>query len=122
MTTSTRDTELESLIAKWKLASREAAEEVFQGAQERVNRMGGVDAWREQSRKDAKSWGDDEREGSMGQLSEEQREVRQIQMDDLEAERKKYGTTEGEVEAEEVVERDDNVSLIVSLLPPTLQC
>jgi len=35
-----------ALITKWKGASREAAEEVFGDVRDRVNRMGGVGAWR----------------------------------------------------------------------------
>src|SRR5215469_10267919 len=42
--------ELEELAEKWKGAARLAAEEVFASARDRVNRMGGVGAWREQER------------------------------------------------------------------------
>jgi hypothetical protein len=45
-----QDTELEALIVKWKTASKEAAEELFAGARDRVNRMGGVRAWKERIR------------------------------------------------------------------------
>lgn len=38
---------LEELALKWKLASHGAAEEIFGSVKERVNRMGGVEAWRE---------------------------------------------------------------------------
>ncbi|SLM33613.1 hypothetical protein LPUS_02138 [Lasallia pustulata] len=48
--TSGKDAELEALIAKWKSASRAAAEEIFGGVKDRVNRMGGVGAWRERER------------------------------------------------------------------------
>ncbi|PGH06215.1 hypothetical protein AJ79_06603 [Helicocarpus griseus UAMH5409] len=48
---SGQDAELEVLIRKWKTASREAAEELFVGAEERVKRMGGVKGWREGMRK-----------------------------------------------------------------------
>ncbi|EGC44279.1 DNA repair protein Dds20/Mei5 [Histoplasma capsulatum var. duboisii H88] len=48
---SGQDAELEILIAKWKRVSREAAEELFVGAEERVKRMGGVTGWRENMRK-----------------------------------------------------------------------
>ncbi|EON69825.1 hypothetical protein W97_09088 [Coniosporium apollinis CBS 100218] len=47
---SGRDNELETLIQKWKEASRAAAEEVFGRSKDRVNRMGGVGAWRERER------------------------------------------------------------------------
>ena len=59
---SNKDAELESLIKKWRLASQEAAEEVFAGAQERVARMGGLAAWKERSKRDAFQWDHEEDE------------------------------------------------------------
>lgn len=44
---SKQDAELEALIFKWKVVSREAAEELFGFAKEKVERMGGVAAWKE---------------------------------------------------------------------------
>jgi Swi5-dependent recombination DNA repair protein 1 len=44
---STKSAELEALTEKWRSAARLAAEEVFAGARDKVNRMGGVGAWRE---------------------------------------------------------------------------
>jgi Swi5-dependent recombination DNA repair protein 1 len=41
------DHDLEELALKWKLASQSAAEEIFGTVKERVNRMGGVQAWRD---------------------------------------------------------------------------
>lgn len=57
---SDKDTELEALIAKWKSVSQNAAEEVFAGAQERVSRMGGMKAWREQMRSQSARWEEEE--------------------------------------------------------------
>lgn len=48
-----QDDELAELITKWKGVSREAAEELFVGARDKVNGMGGVGAWKEKAR-DAK--------------------------------------------------------------------
>lgn len=53
---STKDSELEALVIKWRHASQEAAVEVFEGAQERVKRMGGMAAWRECSKRDTSRW------------------------------------------------------------------
>lgn len=53
---SSKDTELEGLIIKWRLVSQEAADEVFAGAQERVTKMGGMAAWRERSKQDSARW------------------------------------------------------------------
>lgn len=46
--------ELEGLIGKWKGAGRLAAEELYVGARQRVDRMGGVGAWREREREGKK--------------------------------------------------------------------
>ena len=46
-TSDSTDNDLEELAVKWKLASQAAAEEIFGSVKERVNRMGGVDAWRD---------------------------------------------------------------------------
>jgi Swi5-dependent recombination DNA repair protein 1 len=56
--TSDRDTELEALIVKWRVASRAAAEEVFAGARDKVNKMGGVGAMRDREKsKNETAWG-----------------------------------------------------------------
>jgi len=51
ITSTTTDAELEVLAQKWKAASQTAAEELFGSVKERVNRMGGVAAWRETEKK-----------------------------------------------------------------------
>ncbi|KAK7540851.1 uncharacterized protein J3D65DRAFT_616709 [Phyllosticta citribraziliensis] len=51
ISTSTKDQELEELIQKWREASRAAAEEVFGTVRDRVNKMGGVGAWREREQR-----------------------------------------------------------------------
>jgi hypothetical protein len=53
---STQDSELAALIIKWRRVSQKAADEVFEGAHERVKRMGGMAAWREQSKRDTSRW------------------------------------------------------------------
>lgn len=45
-----QDAGLERLVVKWKTVSRDAAEELFAGARDKVNRMGGVEVWREKMR------------------------------------------------------------------------
>ncbi|EPE30822.1 hypothetical protein GLAREA_03789 [Glarea lozoyensis ATCC 20868] len=49
------DAELRVLVAKWKSASRMAAEEMFGRVRDRVNRMGGPRAWKEIQKKQADS-------------------------------------------------------------------
>ena len=48
---SSKTAELEGLISKWKAVAQDAAEEVFASAKERVGRMGGMRARREQMQK-----------------------------------------------------------------------
>ena len=55
LATSDKDEKLLGLIETWRTASRAAAEEVFVGTRERVQRMGGVGAWRERER-EQKAW------------------------------------------------------------------
>ena len=80
--TSGKDAELEALIAKWKGASRDAAEEIFGGVKDRVNRMGGVGAWRERERETKKrfsAWDEEpvKREGDGDEDNEESEERRE---------------------------------------------
>lgn len=51
ISSTTTDAELEALTDKWRLASQQAAEEIFGSVKERVCRMGGVAAWRESEKK-----------------------------------------------------------------------
>ncbi|PGH28161.1 hypothetical protein AJ80_00051 [Polytolypa hystricis UAMH7299] len=51
LTSSTKDSDLEALIGKWKLVAREAVEELFGVAKESVEKMGGVKGWRESVRR-----------------------------------------------------------------------
>lgn len=55
LATSDKDEKLLALIETWRTASRAVAEEVFVGTRERVQRMGGVGAWRERER-EQKVW------------------------------------------------------------------
>ncbi|KAM7191799.1 hypothetical protein V8F20_009162 [Naviculisporaceae sp. PSN 640] len=55
--------ELEALIEKWKGASRQAAEDLFELIKQRVDSMGGGKAWRDSRRRQQQGWsgfGDDE--------------------------------------------------------------
>jgi Swi5-dependent recombination DNA repair protein 1 len=104
---SNTDAELDTLIRKWQLVSREAAEELFAGAKDRVNRMGGVGAWREQNQKQTQAW-DNEEPVNQDDLTDEQRDMIEEQKEEMEAEKQKYGI--GKVE-EVIEEKDDEVGL-----------
>ncbi|MCJ1281146.1 hypothetical protein MMC26_000464 [Xylographa opegraphella] len=54
---SAQDAELARLTTLWRLAARQAAEELFAGVRDRVNRMGGVGAWRQREREGRERWG-----------------------------------------------------------------
>lgn len=59
---SPRDEELQALTEKWKKVSQNVADELFVSAKDRIERMGGVDAWKEKERmrKVQMSWDDEE--------------------------------------------------------------
>ncbi|KAJ5858778.1 hypothetical protein N7534_004055 [Penicillium rubens] len=58
--TNPRYIEIPTLITKWRLASQDAADEVFVDTKEKFNRLGGMAAWRERSKRDATRWNFDE--------------------------------------------------------------
>ena len=68
ITNSTTDSELEALTEKWRMASQQAAEEIFGTVKERVCRMGGVAAWRESEKQKF------ERSHGMGEFAPEPEE------------------------------------------------
>lgn len=55
LATSSQDSDLLVLIERWRTASRSAAEELFATTRDRVNRMGGVGAWKDRER-EQKEW------------------------------------------------------------------
>ena len=73
-----QDQELKDLISKWKLASREAATLVFEAAREKVEKMGGIRAWRERERESRLgggrmgNWGWDDEQGKRDGGDEEE--------------------------------------------------
>ncbi|KAL9115931.1 MAG: hypothetical protein Q9227_000299 [Pyrenula ochraceoflavens] len=89
---SGKDDELQVLVDKWKMASRELAEEAFRTAKDRVNRMGGVGAWRQSIQKRPNGWDDDEAEIQSEDLTDEQREAFEIAREEMLAENAKYGS------------------------------
>jgi hypothetical protein len=114
ISTSATDAELEALIHKWRTASREAAEELFRGARDRVNKMGGVGAWRERSRQQQGGWGDDdegEKNEDGSELTPAQREARAVMMEEMKAEMEKYGEKK-----EQVVEEKDDESFTMDMM------
>ncbi|KAI8933529.1 hypothetical protein NX059_009266 [Plenodomus lindquistii] len=73
LATSTQDDDLVVLIDKWRTASRAAAEELFGSTRDRVNRMGGVGAWKErenESKERQLQWDREEREAEREKIEE----------------------------------------------------
>lgn len=73
LATSTKDDDLQVLTDRWRTASRAAAEELFASTRDRVNRMGGVGAWRDRE-KEAKErtmkWDREEMEAEKERMEE----------------------------------------------------
>ncbi|KAB2099355.1 hypothetical protein AG0111_0g12395 [Alternaria gaisen] len=73
LATSTKDDDLVMLIDKWRTASRAAAEELFGSTRDRVNRMGGVGAWKErekESKERQMQWDKEEMEAEREKMEE----------------------------------------------------
>ncbi|KAF2493600.1 hypothetical protein BU16DRAFT_528867 [Lophium mytilinum] len=102
LATSSTDADLEVLVDRWRTASRAAAEELFANTRDRVNRMGGVGAWRDRERdqrdRNAK-WEREEREAEMEEAKERLRAARE--------EEGGGGSGEQEEREYEEVERED---------------
>jgi len=73
LATSTKDDDLVILVDKWRTASRAAAEELFGSTRDRVNRMGGVGAWKErekESKERQMQWDKEEQEAERERMEE----------------------------------------------------
>jgi Swi5-dependent recombination DNA repair protein 1 len=73
LATSTKDDDLVLLIDKWRTVSRIVAEELFATTRDKVNRMGGVGAWkaREKEGKERQlQWDREEREAERERIDE----------------------------------------------------
>jgi hypothetical protein len=104
------DVELELVIGKWQRVSREAAEELFASAKDRVNCMGGVAAWRERNQKQTQRW-DEEESVNQDALTDEQKDLIEEQKEEMEAMNQKYGIEKVE---QVVEEKEDEVGLPAS--------
>lgn len=112
LATTTEDENLLRLIDTWRMASRAAAEELFAGTRDRVNRMGGVGAWRDRE-KEQKEWRRKQDVEAM-EAERERREAEREGEDNQEDERYLEGADdygEDDQEQQEVSGKDDDVSL-----------
>ena len=101
-----KDEELQTLVAKWKNTSREVAEEVFKEAKEKINRMGGVGAWRERSTSRPSGW-EEQEQFEQQDLTDEQKEEIDFMKQEMAEETRKYGLQE----KEEQINDDDVISI-----------
>ena len=121
LATSTKDDDLQVLIDRWRTASRATAEELFGSTRDRVNRMGGVGAWKERE-KEAKErtmkWDLEEKEAERERM-EEAKENGEVDNEayDTYAE---MADEQGENEEEDHVPKaaDDDVSLALLEVVP----
>ena len=80
------DAELKELVQKWKLASRQAAEDLFELIKGRVADMGGAKAWRETRKRQLEgfhsAWDDEGQKGKMKTDDGNKREVEDSDVSD----------------------------------------
>lgn len=111
---SSKDKELERLISLWKGASRSAAEEVYAKVKDRVNRMGGVAAWKERERNSGWGGGWDEEKNDIGH-EEEVDERGQAERDD-----ERDGLDKDRVERAKADEVDEDAGFTMDMMLKSL--
>jgi len=77
------DGELLGLIQKWKAVSRAAAEDLFTGIRERVNRMGGPKAWKEAKQRQQEFLAAFNNEAPVSELNQAREEGNECEKGDL---------------------------------------
>ncbi|KAF2820246.1 hypothetical protein CC86DRAFT_459757 [Ophiobolus disseminans] len=73
LATSTKDDDLIVLVDRWRTASRSAAEEIFATTRDKVNRMGGVGAWKareKEGKERQQQWDMEERQAEREKMEE----------------------------------------------------
>jgi Swi5-dependent recombination DNA repair protein 1 len=116
LATSTKDDDLVQLVDRWRTASRSAAEELFGSTRDRVNRMGGVGAWKErekESKERQNKWDQEEREAEREKM-EEAKESGEVDAEAYDRFAEMDGEREKPEEEKETFKgADDDVSLQV---------
>jgi Swi5-dependent recombination DNA repair protein 1 len=109
--TFTKPTGIDAQIAKWRSVVREAADELFEDAKQRVDREGGVKNWLlQQAKEPPDTWFEEQQI----QLTETQKKMLEAQREDDQAEAEKYGLVDRK-ESEEPEDEGSTVSHGVSL-------
>ncbi|KAH8723167.1 hypothetical protein GQ44DRAFT_710694 [Phaeosphaeriaceae sp. PMI808] len=118
LATSTKDDDLELLIDKWRTTSRTVAEELFATTRDKVNRMGGVGAWKareQEGQERQRQWDKEEIEAQREKMEEARNsgEIEDEAYDRYEDMVNENGFEEKDVETFKVA--DDDVSRVLLL-------
>ncbi|KAL5119779.1 hypothetical protein ACEQ8H_002385 [Pleosporales sp. CAS-2024a] len=122
LATSTKDDDLVLLIDKWRTVSRAVAEELFATTRDKVNRMGGVGAWKAREREGKErqqQWDREEREAERERL-EEAKENGEIGDEDYDKYTEMAEDNGGEGEEEETFKAADDDSFTMDMMLKTL--
>ncbi|KAF1914413.1 hypothetical protein BDU57DRAFT_588730 [Ampelomyces quisqualis] len=121
LATTTKDDDLVLLIDKWRTVSRTVAEELFATTRDKVNRMGGVGAWkaREKESKDRQLQWDKEERAAEREKMEEARENGEIG-DEAYDRYAEMAEENGEEKEEETFKAADDDSFTMDMMLKTL--
>lgn len=95
---SDRRDELTTLISTWKSTARAAAEELFAGVKDKVNQMGGVEAWRDREKQQEERRRDWDREAREEELKKEEASLEEVEDEEVDE-----GDTAEEADAKRAV-------------------
>ena len=107
---SSEDAELEELIKKWKVTSRDAAEEVYVGMKEKVDGMGGWKKWKATQAEGATGW-DNGQEANKGRFEDGDGDEEEIGKEEKKERRRMARDAEEEAEKEDEEEADEGFTM-----------
>ncbi|KAF2033098.1 hypothetical protein EK21DRAFT_98419 [Setomelanomma holmii] len=122
LATSTKDDDLVVLIDKWRTASRAAAEELFATTRDKVNRMGGVGAWKareKEGKQRQQQWDLEERQAEREKM-EEARENGEIEDEAYDRYAEMADENGGGEKEEETFKAADDDSFTMDMMLKTL--
>ncbi|KAL9631669.1 MAG: hypothetical protein Q9204_004130 [Flavoplaca sp. TL-2023a] len=111
---SGEDAELEELIKKWTVTSRDAAEEVYVGMKEKVDGMGGWKKWKATQAEGAKGW-DNGQEANKGRVEDGDGDEEEIGKEEKKERRRMKRDAEEQAEKEAEEEADEGFTMEIML-------
>ncbi|KAL8855236.1 MAG: hypothetical protein Q9198_010882, partial [Flavoplaca austrocitrina] len=111
---SSEDAELEELIKKWTVTSRDAAEEVYVGMKEKVDGMGGWKKWKATQAAGAKGW-DNGQEANKGRDEDGDGDEEEIGKEEKKERRRMERDAEEQAEKEDEEEADEGFTMEIML-------